>query len=176
MRRRSRMDAPGALHPIIARGIEQGKILRDDSDRNNFLERLGEILEETKTPCWAWASIPNHIHLLLKTGQTPVAALMRRLLPGSAVSFNRRHRRYRHLFQNRYKSIRCQEDAYLLEWVRYIHLNRTRDSSAGFDSPSGRNPGYGLTLAGKPFSQPCAKGGKKGPQGPAPAKFLKSDE
>jgi putative transposase len=126
MPRRSRIDAPGALHHIIARGIEKGKIFRDDSDRNNFLERLGEIVEHTKTPCLAWALIPNHIHLLLKTGQTPVATLMRRLLTGYAVSFNRRHRRYGHLFQNRYKSILCQEDAYLLELVKYIHLNPLR--------------------------------------------------
>ena len=52
--------------------------------------------------------------------------MMRRLLTGYAVSYNRRHRRYGHLFQNRYKSILCQEDAYLLELVRYIHLNALR--------------------------------------------------
>jgi hypothetical protein len=51
---------------------------------------------------------------------------MRRLLTGYAVSFNRRHRRHGHLFQNRYKSILCQEDPYLLELVRYIHLNPLR--------------------------------------------------
>jgi len=126
MPRRSRIDAPGALHHIVARGIEKGKIFRDESDRNNFLGRLGAIVEETKTSCLAWALIPNHIHLLLKTGQIPVATLMRRLLTGYAVSFNRRHRRCGHLFQNRYKSILCQEDVYLLELVRYIHLNPLR--------------------------------------------------
>jgi hypothetical protein len=51
---------------------------------------------------------------------------MKRLLTGYAVIFNRRHRRCRHLFQKRYKSILCQEDAYLLELVRYIHLNPLR--------------------------------------------------
>ncbi len=126
MPRRSRIDAPGALHHIIARGIERTKIFRDDWDRNNFLKRLGEILKETKTPCLAWSLIPNHFHLLLKTGQAPVATLMRRLLTGYAVTFNRRHRRYGHLFQNRYKSILCQEEPYLLELVRYIHLNPLR--------------------------------------------------
>ncbi len=53
---------------------------------------------------------------------------MRRLLTGYAVSFNRRHRRRGQLFQNRYKSILCQEDAYLRELVRYIHLNPLRAS------------------------------------------------
>jgi REP element-mobilizing transposase RayT/DNA-binding Lrp family transcriptional regulator len=131
MPRKSRIDAPGALHHIIARGIERKKIFQDDTDQNHFLERLGVILKETKTPCLAWALIPNHFHLLLKTGQTPVATLMRRFLTGYAVSFNRRHRRHGHLFQNRYKSILCQEDAYLLELVRYIHLNPMRARIVG---------------------------------------------
>ena len=126
MPRKARIDAPGALHHIIVRGIERRKIFYDDEDRDNFLERLGVVLTETGTPCFAWALIPNHAHLLLKTGTTPIATVMRRLLTGYAVSFNRRHRRHGQLFQNRYKSILCQEDLYLLELVRYIHLNPLR--------------------------------------------------
>jgi hypothetical protein len=68
----------------------------------------------------------NHAHLLLKTGLPPVATVMRRLLTGHAVQFNRRHKRHGHLFQNRYKSFLCEEDPYLLELVRYIHLNPIR--------------------------------------------------
>jgi putative transposase len=126
MPRKSRIDAPGALHHIVARGIERCKIFRDDTDRNNFLDRLGGIIRETKTSCFGWALIPNHFHLLLRTGAVPIATVMRRLLTGYAVSHNRRHRRSGHLFQNRYKSILCQEDAYLLELARYIHLNPIR--------------------------------------------------
>ena len=126
MSRKSRIDAPGALHHIIARGIDRRAIFSDDTDRNGFLERLGDILIDTKTACYAWALIPNHFHLLLRTGATPISAVMRRLLTGYAVSYNRRHRRYGHLFQNRYKSILCEEDPYLLELVRYIHLNPIR--------------------------------------------------
>jgi putative transposase len=126
MPRKSRIDAPGALHHIIARGIEQKEIFKDDLDRNNFLDRLGVILTDTKTICYAWALIPNHFHLLLRTRSAPIATVMRRLLTGYAVSHNRRHRRYGHLFQNRYKSILCQEDVYLLELIRYIHLNPLR--------------------------------------------------
>jgi len=126
MPRKARIDAPGALHHIILRGIERRKIFYDDNDRNNFLERLGVILIETKTSCFAWALIPNHLHLLLRTGVAPIATVMRRLLTGYAVSFNHRHRRHGQLFQNRYKSILCQEDQYLLELVRYIHLNPLR--------------------------------------------------
>jgi len=126
MPRKSRIDAPGGLHHIIARGIDRGKIFQDPTDKHNFLERLAEILKDTETPCYAWAIIPNHFHLLLRTGNIPVATVMRRLLTGHALYYNRRHRRCGHLFQNRYKSILCQEDAYLLELVRYIHLNPLR--------------------------------------------------
>jgi len=51
---------------------------------------------------------------------------MRRLMTGYAVTFNKRHRRSGHLFQNRYKSVVCEEDAYLIELIRYIHLNPLR--------------------------------------------------
>lgn len=126
MPRKSRIDAPGALHHIIVRGIERRKLFVDDSDRDNFLDRIGGILNETDTSCYAWALIPNHFHLLLRTGKVPIATVMRRLLTGHAGYFNKRHRRSGHLFQNRYKSILCQEDIYLLELVRYIHLNPLR--------------------------------------------------
>lgn len=126
MPRKARIDAPGALHHIICRGIERTKIFRDDADRDNFVDRLDSVISETHTGCFAWALIPNHFHLLLKTGQVPIATVMRRLLTGYAISFNRRHRRTGHLFQNRYKSVLCQEDNYLLELVRYIHLNPLR--------------------------------------------------
>ena len=126
MPRKARLDAPGALHHIMVRGIERRKIFRDDSDRDDFLKRLGGILRESQTPCFAWALMPNHFHLLLRTGLTPLSNVMRRLLTGYAVTFNLRHRRSGHLFQNRYKSILCQEDTYLLELVRYIHLNPLR--------------------------------------------------
>ena len=126
MPRQARIDAPGAVHHIIARGIERGKIFRDDQDRDDFVHRLGKVVVETQTRCFAWALIPNHFHLLLQTGSVPVATVMRRLLTGYAIGHNRRHRRSGHLFQNRYKSILCQKNAYLKELVRYIHLNPLR--------------------------------------------------
>jgi REP element-mobilizing transposase RayT len=126
MPRRARIDAPGALHHVICRGIERRKIYWDDVDREDFLARLETILSESQTPCYAWALMPNHFHLLLRTGNAPIARVMSQLLSGYAGRFNRRHRRAGHLFQNRYKSILCQEDPYLLELVRYIHLNPLR--------------------------------------------------
>jgi putative transposase len=126
MPRRSRIDAAGALHHVMVRGIERGAVFQNDTDRNHFLGRLKEILKDTKTICYAWALIPNHFHLLLRTGPVPISTVMRRLLTGYALWYNRKHCRHGHLFQNRFKSILCQENTYLLELVRYIHLNPIR--------------------------------------------------
>jgi REP element-mobilizing transposase RayT/biotin operon repressor len=126
MPRKARIDAPGALHHIIIRGIERKPIFKDNRDYQNFIERLGNILTDTNTPCYAWTLMQNHVHLLLRTGLVSISTVMRRLLTGYAQQFNRRHDRHGHLFQNRYKSILCQEDPYLLELVRYIHLNPIR--------------------------------------------------
>jgi REP element-mobilizing transposase RayT len=101
-------------------------IVRDAEDRTRFLDRLGAVLLATGTQCYAWALLPNHVHLLLRTGPVPLHVVMRRLLTGYACDFNRRHRRHGYVFQNRYRSVLCQEEPYLLELVRYIHLNPIR--------------------------------------------------
>ena len=67
--------APGALHHIILRGIELRKIFYDNFDGDNFIESLGATLTETSTLCFAWARIPNHLHLLLRTGSSPIATV-----------------------------------------------------------------------------------------------------
>ncbi|MFW6271620.1 MAG: transposase [Desulfosalsimonas sp.] len=126
MPRQARIDTTGALHHVIARGIEQTEIFKDHKDRYLFLNRLDRILQETETGCYAWALMPNHFHLLLRTGAIPISTVMRRLLTGHATSFNNRHGRHGHVFQNRYKSILCQEEIYFTELVRYIHLNPLR--------------------------------------------------
>lgn len=126
MPRGPRLDAPGILQHVIARGIERGKIFINNDDYNSFIDRLGKVTTETGTSILAWCLLPNHFHLLLKTNNGSLPLFMRRLLTGHAVTFNCRHKRSGHLFQNRYKSIVCQEDAYLLQLIRYIHLNPIR--------------------------------------------------
>ena len=88
MPRRARIDAPGALHHIVIRGIEGKAIFKDDTDREDFIDRLSSLLQETITSCYAWALMTNHVHLLLRTGSVPIASVMRRLLTGYAVRFN----------------------------------------------------------------------------------------
>ncbi|MDT8441911.1 MAG: transposase [Desulfuromonadales bacterium] len=126
MPRLARLDIAGLLQHVIVRGIERRDIFSDDIDRQNFVDRLLTLLSETGVRCYAWAMLSNHVHLLLMPTATPLASFMRRLLTGYAMAFNRRHKRSGHLFQNRYKSIVCEEEPYLLELVRYIHLNPLR--------------------------------------------------
>ena len=126
MPRLARLDAAGVFHHVIIRGIECRNIFRDNKDREDFLDRLGRLLALTKTTCYGWALLSNHAHFLFHTGQMPLATVMRRLLTGYVVGFNLRHKRHGQLLQNRYKSIVCQEDMYLKELVRYIHLNPVR--------------------------------------------------
>lgn len=126
MPRKPRLDIHGTLHHIIVRGIERRPIFKDDQDRRRLIERLEKLVDETGTKIYAWALIPNHFHLLVRSGPTGLSTFMRRLLTGYATSFNKRHDRSGHLFQNRYKSIICDEDPYFLELVRYIHLNPLR--------------------------------------------------
>jgi REP element-mobilizing transposase RayT len=139
MPRAPRIDIPNLLQHVIVRGIEKRDIFISDDDRHDFTRRFSSLLEATGTQCLAWALMSNHFHLLLRTTNIPLARFMSRLLTGYAVTFNLRHQRTGHLFQNRYKSIVCEEEAYLLELVRYIHLNPLR---AGLVSTIDELDGY----------------------------------
>ena len=126
MPRGPRLDAPGVVHHVIARGIERSKIFRTDDDREDFLERLEVVTQGDRAFVYGWSLIQNHFHLAIRTGTESLATVMRRLTTGYAVAFNRRTKRHGHLFQNRYKSIVVDDEAYLLGLVRYIHLNPLR--------------------------------------------------
>jgi len=123
MGRSTRLDYPDALHHVMARGNNKCIIFNDDADRVYFVKKLADILLETNTKCYAWALMPNHIHLLLKRVNSPISHVMHRLLTSYATYHNKKYERVGHLFQNRFKSILCQDDQYLLTLVKYIHLN-----------------------------------------------------
>jgi REP element-mobilizing transposase RayT len=110
----------------MVRGLERRAIFREDRDRADFVARVAALAEAGAWSVYAWALLPNHAHLLVRTGNRPLPRSMRRLLTGYAGAFNRRHKRVGHLFQNRYKSIVVEEEPYLLELVRYLHLNPLR--------------------------------------------------
>ena len=126
MPRQARLDVPGALHHIMVRGINKTKIFDDDKDGELFLERLGLNVTDGNCHVYAWVLMDNHVHILFKSGKYGISAFMRKLLTWYAQYYNRRHNRTGHLFENRYKSILCDEDMYLLALIRYIHLNPLR--------------------------------------------------
>jgi putative transposase len=134
MPRGARLDAPGALHHVMVRGIERGLLFRDGRDYAEMVARLAQVVHRTGLTVLAWALLPNHLHLLVRTPAAPRGRLyrpvlptaMRQLLTGYAGAFNRRHNRVGHLVQNRYRSTLVEEESYLVELVRYIHLNPLR--------------------------------------------------
>lgn len=126
MPRQPRLDTPGALHHVMGRGIDGIKIFRNRNDGEDFLNRLANLCENKTLSIYAWALMDNHFHLLVRTGNRSLSDSMRKLLTGYVVNYNRRYKRFGHLFQNRYKSILCEDDPYLLELTRYIHLNPLR--------------------------------------------------
>jgi len=123
----------------MGRGIDGIKVFGNSKDRKDFLERLRDLCSADALSVYAWALMSNHFHLLVRTGNQPLCNSMRKLLTGYVVNYNRRQRRYGHLFQNRYKSIICEDDPYLLELTRYIHLNPLR---AGIIKNLGELKGY----------------------------------
>jgi REP element-mobilizing transposase RayT len=148
MPRLTRIDYPGALHHVMARGIERRAIFRDDADDLAFGEYLGNALTRSGTPCDAWAFLPNHVHLPLVTGKRPLHQVLHLALTWYAGHFNRRHRRVGHLLQNRDTSILCERDAYFPELVRYIHLNPVRARLLETPAELARDPwcGHGVLL------------------------------
>ena len=126
MPRTARLDAPGTLHHVIVRGIERRSIVDDGKDRAVFVKTMGQLALDTHTAIYAWALLDNHAHMLLRSSEYGLSRFMRRFLTRYAIRYNRRHSRFGHLFQNRYKSIVCEEDRYFKQLIRYIHLNPLR--------------------------------------------------
>lgn len=118
----------------MARGNNRQRVFLRPSDYEAFLKALQTTRERYPFFLYAYVFMPNHFHLLVEVGEVPTSRIMQALLTSYARWFNRAHRRRGHVFQGRYKAVVCDRDSYLLELVRYIHLNPVR---AGLV----RNPG-----------------------------------
>lgn len=126
MARPLRIEYPGALYHITARGDRREALYEDDVDRERFLTLLGQVVHGWNWRCHAYCLMPNHYHLVIETPDGNLAKGMRQLNGVYTQASNRRHRRVGHLFQGRYKAILVDADAYLLELVRYVVLNPVR--------------------------------------------------
>ena len=126
MARAPRIEVPGALYHVIARGNQRRTVFRDTVDYRCYLDLLVRYQHRHGLTLYAYALMPNHLHLLISPNRAPLSKIMQGLQQTYTRHFNRRHRLVGHCFQGRYKAILCQSDAYLLELVRYLHSNPVR--------------------------------------------------
>lgn len=144
MARKPRDDAPGVAHHVMLRGIERRAIFADDRDREDFLRRLSALVPDLGFRCFAWALMPNHVHLVLRSGQARLSQLLARLGTGYARRFNERHDRVGHLFQNRFRSRRAYDDVDLMGLVLYATRNPLAGGLVGNARELERFPWCGL--------------------------------
>jgi REP element-mobilizing transposase RayT len=126
MARKPRVEFAGAFYHVITRGNNRQSIFRDDDDFHAYMRRLETYRDRYRISLYAYVLMSNHVHLLLETGTFPLSKFMQGLLQSYTLYFNRRHRRVGHLFQGRYRAILCDRESYLLELIRYLHLNPVR--------------------------------------------------
>jgi putative transposase len=123
MARPLRLQFPGALFHVFARGNAKQKIFLDDRDRRRFLELLGECVTRFGWIAFAYALMPNHFHLLIQLTSETLSRGMKWLNGTYAIAFNLRHARVGHVLQGRFKSPMVEKETYLLQLLRYIVLN-----------------------------------------------------
>jgi putative transposase len=129
MARPLRVEFPGAVYHLTSRGNDRQKIFLNDTDRELFLETLGQVVSRYGWICHAYCLMPNHYHLLVETPKANLSIGMRHLNGLFTQIFKRRHHRVGHLFQGRFKAIVVEKESYLLELCRYIVLNPLRVKS-----------------------------------------------
>jgi REP element-mobilizing transposase RayT len=120
------VEFDGAFYHVIVRGNQRRRTFHDDHDRNLYLKRLEHYRQRYGFRLYAYVLMANHVHLLIETKRVGLSKIMQGIQFSYTQSYNRRHKKVGHLFQGRYQAILCDRDAYLLELVRYIHLNPAR--------------------------------------------------
>ena len=126
MARKSRIHFPGAVYHVILRGNAGQPVFFDDLDRFRFYHFLQYVVEKFGCRVHGFCLMTNHIHLVLQTGNIPLSQIMQNLSLRYTKWINHAQSRTGHVFQGRYKALLLDADAYLMEIVRYIHLNPVR--------------------------------------------------
>lgn len=126
MPRKPRIHFDGALYHVICRGNQRQQIFKDDQDRQRYLDLLKEAQGRFGFKLYAYVLMGNHVHHLIEIARSPLSAVMHNVLFRYTRYWNARHRKVGHLFQGRYKAILCEKESYLLELIRYLHLNPVR--------------------------------------------------
>jgi putative transposase len=123
---KKRISVPGAIVHIMARGIDGATIFNGDADRQYFIDQLSLSIKKMNYLCYGWALMINHFHLIARCSDRPLDDFMRGLNSKYARYFNKKYNRHGYLFQDRFKSIISQDQHYLEELIRYVHLNPLR--------------------------------------------------
>jgi len=131
MPRKPRIEFQGAFYHVICRGNNKQEIFAGDNDYREFLKGIKITKARYGFLLYCYNLIPNHLHLAVETSNEPLSRIMCSLLTRYARYFNSRHKRTGHVFEKRYKAILCQKESYLLEMLRYIHLNDVRAGLTG---------------------------------------------
>ena len=126
MSRKLRLFHPGAFYHVMLRGNAKQTIFGENRAYQQFEQFLAEGLEQHNHRLHAYCWMGNHVHMLLQCAETPLSEMMRVLSQRYTYWFNKHNDRVGHLFQGRYKALMVDTDSYLLELVRYIHLNPVR--------------------------------------------------
>ena len=126
MARKARIHFAGALYHVMCRGNQGQRIFKDNQDYQTYLEFLRESQKRFGYKLYAYVLMENHVHHLIEIGKTPLSKVMQNILFRYTRKWNRRYQMMGHLFQGRYKAILCDKESYLLELIRYIHLNPVR--------------------------------------------------
>jgi len=126
MTRPLRIQFPGALYHVMARGDRRRPIFHRDDDYREWLAKLGTSCERFNAVVHAYCLMPNHYHLMLETPEANLSQVIGYLNTSYSQLFNRRYGLIGHVFQGRFKAILVQRDSYLLELARYIMLNPVR--------------------------------------------------
>ncbi|MDH4231657.1 MAG: transposase [Nitrospirota bacterium] len=126
MARKPRLHYVGAVYHVMVRGNGGQNIFTDDDDKCRFYLFLQEGVEKLGHRIHAFCLMNNHVHLAIQVGENPLSRIMQKLCFRYTQWVNSRQKRVGHLFQGRYKAIVVDADAYLVELVRYIHLNPVR--------------------------------------------------
>ena len=126
MARPLRLEIPGGLYHVTSRGDRREDIYLSDTDRQRWLDLLGEVCSRHNWLCHAYCLMDNHYHIVVETIDGNLSAGMRKLNGVYTQWHNRTHDRVGHVFQGRFKAIIVQREGYLLELARYVVLNPVR--------------------------------------------------
>jgi putative transposase len=126
MPRKPRIEAPGAIQHVIARGNAGDRIVLDDADRAALVGGLARVSERYHWRVHAFCLMDTHVHAVIETLEPTLSAGMKRLLGGYAFEFNRRHARYGHLFGGPFSASLVETDAYVIKLCAYVVLNPVR--------------------------------------------------